>query len=103
AVEAMAAGKPVVACAGGGTLETVVDGQTGVFFHEATTNAVEAALERLAATEIDPWVARARAMLFDVPVFRSRWARWLTDRGSGDLLQTSPDHEVTATARPVPV
>ncbi|MGZ4564832.1 MAG: glycosyltransferase, partial [Mycobacterium sp.] len=36
AVEAMAAGRPVVAYAAGGALDTVVDGKTGVFFKEAT-------------------------------------------------------------------
>jgi glycosyltransferase involved in cell wall biosynthesis len=103
AVEAMAAGKPVVAYAGGGALETVVDGKTGVFFHEATSRALETALERLGATEIDPWVARARAMLFDASVFRTRWAQLLAEMGLGDLLKTTPDPELTAAARGVPV
>lgn len=36
-VEAMAAGKPVIALAEGGVKETVIDGKTGVYFDHATT------------------------------------------------------------------
>jgi glycosyltransferase involved in cell wall biosynthesis len=99
----MAAGKPVVAYAGGGALETVVDGQTGVFFHQATSRALETALDRLGAIEIDPWVTRARAMLFDTGIFRARWAELLAEVGLGDLLKTSPDPELMAAAGAVPV
>lgn len=44
AVEAMSAGKPVIAFARGGTLETVVEGKTGVFFPEAHAESLEKAL-----------------------------------------------------------
>ena len=33
-VQAQAAGRPVIAFAGGGALDTVVDGVTGLFFRE---------------------------------------------------------------------
>ena len=39
-VEAMAAGRPVIAFAGGGYLETVVDGKTGVFYNEPTVESL---------------------------------------------------------------
>ncbi len=39
-VEAMAVGRPVVAYAAGGALETVLDGRTGVFFDEATSGSL---------------------------------------------------------------
>jgi glycosyltransferase involved in cell wall biosynthesis len=51
-VEAMACGKPVIALKKGGALETVVDGLTGVFFEEATDEALEAAV---AASERITW------------------------------------------------
>jgi glycosyltransferase involved in cell wall biosynthesis len=44
AVEAMSAGKPVIAFARGGTLETIVEGKTGVFFHEPNAESFELAL-----------------------------------------------------------
>ncbi len=43
-VEAMAAGKPVIAYAKGGVLETVVDGKTGFLFHEPNAMGLEEAL-----------------------------------------------------------
>ena len=86
AVEAMAIGKPVVALAEGGALETVVDGQTGVLFGEATPASLATAIERLESLTIDPKVARARALEFDVAVFRRRWQEVLAEHGLGDLL-----------------
>jgi glycosyltransferase involved in cell wall biosynthesis len=35
-LEAMASGRPVIAFGRGGALETVIDGKTGIFFHEQT-------------------------------------------------------------------
>lgn len=46
-VEAMACGKPVVAIAAGGALETVVHGKTGYFFNEPTVASLSSALKKL--------------------------------------------------------
>ena len=48
-LEANASGRPVVAWQGGGALETVIDGETGVFFDEPTPESLAAAIERLRA------------------------------------------------------
>lgn len=45
-VEAMAAGRPVIAYAKGGILETVIDSKTGVFFQDPTLSSLEEALEK---------------------------------------------------------
>ncbi len=45
-VEAMAAGKPVIALAEGGVLETVVEGKTGVLFGEPTVESLTKAIGR---------------------------------------------------------
>lgn len=45
-VEAMASGRPVIAFKGGGALETVVDGVTGLFFNEQTPESLVEAVER---------------------------------------------------------
>jgi glycosyltransferase involved in cell wall biosynthesis len=50
-VEAMAAGKPVIAFRKGGLTETVVEGKTGIFFDEATLPALISALRRFSGTE----------------------------------------------------
>jgi glycosyltransferase involved in cell wall biosynthesis len=46
-VEAMAAGRPVIAFRGGGYLETVIEGKTGVFFDKPTINSLINAIGRL--------------------------------------------------------
>lgn len=45
-VEAMAAGKPVIALGKGGASETVIDGETGVLFEHETVADLQAAIER---------------------------------------------------------
>jgi glycosyltransferase involved in cell wall biosynthesis len=45
AVEAQAAGCPVIAYAKGGALETVIEGETGLYFAEQTVESLEAAVE----------------------------------------------------------
>ena len=82
-VEAMACGTPVIALGRGGLLETVVEGETGVFFTEPTPAAIAGAVERFEALSpgIRPERCRARAMEFSTPVFRERFrsyaeARW---------------------------
>jgi len=52
-VEANAAGTPVVAYAVGGALDTITEGETGVFFHEQTPAAVAEAVRRAAAVDWD--------------------------------------------------
>ena len=46
-VEAQAAGRPVIAFAGGGALDTVIPGETGEFFTEQTVESLKAVLDRL--------------------------------------------------------
>lgn len=52
-VEAIAAGKPVVALRQGGVKETVIDGVTGVFFEKPTVGDLAAAIKKLETTEFD--------------------------------------------------
>jgi glycosyltransferase involved in cell wall biosynthesis len=63
-VEAQACGRPVVALARGGALETIVPEETGVLFQELTPGCMEAALEQVAATQFDPERLRANALRF---------------------------------------
>jgi glycosyltransferase involved in cell wall biosynthesis len=69
-VEAQAAGKPVVAFAAGGSLETVVEGETGVFFREASVKAVLEALRQADELTIDPEAIAARVERFSQAAFR---------------------------------
>jgi glycosyltransferase involved in cell wall biosynthesis len=74
AVEAMAAGKPVVAINRGGAIDTVIDGVTGVLFDDQTAPGLVAALERLDGLELNRAAMRANAERFDRPSFRVSFA-----------------------------
>jgi glycosyltransferase involved in cell wall biosynthesis len=52
-VEAQACGRPVVALARGGALETVTDGETGVLFAEPTAESLGDALRRVGTMSFD--------------------------------------------------
>ena len=71
AVEAQAAGRPVVAVDAGGVRETVVQGRTGVLVPDGDQAALRAALEG-DLTRFDPQEVRANAMRFRPEVFRDR-------------------------------
>jgi glycosyltransferase involved in cell wall biosynthesis len=76
-VEAMAAGKPVVALRAGGVRETVVDGETGTFFDAPESEPLVDAIERLDGLRLDHAVIRRRAEEFDRQVFLDRWRELL--------------------------
>jgi len=68
-VEAMAAGRPVIAYGSGGALETVVEGETGLFFREPTPESLIAALRRFEEMTFEPRVIRRRAEGFRRALF----------------------------------
>lgn len=70
-VEANAAGKPVVAFAAGGALETLTDGVTAVMFGEPTVDALVRALDRLEALDTSPDVIAASAARFSNEAFEA--------------------------------
>ncbi|MFH1145135.1 MAG: glycosyltransferase [Candidatus Eisenbacteria bacterium] len=71
-LEAMACGTPVVAYGAGGALETVRDGETGVFFGEQSVDALIDAIERLERSPLSPAACRERALGFSRAEFRGR-------------------------------
>jgi glycosyltransferase involved in cell wall biosynthesis len=72
-VQAMAAGRPVIAYAGGGALDSVVEGVTGTFFYEQTPESLAAAVRRWDETVYDPDSIRAHARQFDSELFKARF------------------------------
>jgi glycosyltransferase involved in cell wall biosynthesis len=71
-LEAMAAGRPVVAFAAGGLRESVVDGTTGCFFDEQTAPALTAAVQRSQAIDFDAQQIRVHAESFGRERFQTR-------------------------------
>jgi glycosyltransferase involved in cell wall biosynthesis len=70
-VEAQACGRPVIALARGGALETIVDGVTGVLVDKPTPEALAAGIARAAQIAFDPRVIRQHALQCDRAVFAS--------------------------------
>jgi glycosyltransferase involved in cell wall biosynthesis len=71
-VEAMAAGRPVIAYRGGGYLETVVEGKTGEFFDEATTKSLVAKLQSFKVTKYKAEDCRKQAEKFSEEIFNKK-------------------------------
>jgi glycosyltransferase involved in cell wall biosynthesis len=69
AVEAMAAGKPVIALRRGGAIETIVDRVTGVLYDEATAASFLAAMDEFKCLRWDADIVRERARRFDTTRF----------------------------------
>lgn len=82
-IEAMAAGRPVIAYGAGGALETVVEGHTGCFFREPDADSLVAAIERFESGRYDPAAIRENARRFDVCHFRERIRRLIDEAADG--------------------
>jgi glycosyltransferase involved in cell wall biosynthesis len=87
-VEAQAAGRPVIAFRGGGALDTVVEGQTGLFFDEQSVESLIDALDRFEEMRVDPARCEANAARFSLPVFNRELTAFVSarydERRSGD-------------------
>jgi glycosyltransferase involved in cell wall biosynthesis len=90
-IEAMAAGRPVIAYGRGGALDTVRPGVTGLFFEEQSAASLADALMTFDSAGFDPVIIRSHAAGFDCQVFRARLRRFIAEvmaeySGIGDVL-----------------
>jgi glycosyltransferase involved in cell wall biosynthesis len=74
AVEAQAAGRPVIAYAAGGALESVINGETGLFFTAQSAASLHDAIDRFFTYSWDPVRIRANALRFNRERFRQEIA-----------------------------
>jgi glycosyltransferase involved in cell wall biosynthesis len=79
-VQAMAAGRPVIAYAGGGALDYVVEGVTGTFFYEQTPGSLADTVLRFDDRAFDPVAIQTHAQRFDVHVFESRMRAFIQEQ-----------------------
>ncbi|MCU0497275.1 MAG: glycosyltransferase [Anaerolineae bacterium] len=77
-VQAQAAGRPVIAFGGGGALDTVIPAQTGELFQELTVDSLSAVIDDFDPTRYDVDRLQAHARRFDVTVFQSALALFIT-------------------------
>ena len=68
-LEAAAAGTPTIALRAGGALETIVEGETGIFFDDPDDASLAAAISAFDRTRFDPQRLRAHAERFAPPRF----------------------------------
>ena len=71
-VEALACGRPVIALAKGGALETVTDGISGVLVHDPSTTAFADGLLRASEHSFDSNMIRSKALSFSTDRFVER-------------------------------
>ena len=93
-LEVNAAGRPVIAFRGGGAIETVVEGLTGVFFDRAETNSLVEAIEEFESKHWQSIELRVHAEKFDQRVFAFRVLQFL-----GSVAPSSCASDLIAGAR----
>ena len=86
AVEALAAGTPVIAYAKGGALDIVQDGETGVLFNDQTVESLVAAMKRFESMTFLPATLHRKAKRFDKSLFDTRMRKIVRDALSDKLI-----------------
>lgn len=81
-LEANASGRPAIAFAGGGALDTIIEGANGVFFREATGASLAERVRTFDTSQFDPREIRAQAERFDTRVFQTKIREFVD--GNGD-------------------
>lgn len=76
-VQALAAGRPVIAFGGGGALDTVIPGETGEHFHDLSADALAAVLANFDPSRYHPARLRAHAERFDTRVFNQQMTAYV--------------------------
>lgn len=71
-LEAMSSGRPVIAYGSGGATETVIDGETGIFFNEQSSGSIIEAVKRFNDLKFETIKCRAQAEKFSVKNFQNQ-------------------------------
>jgi glycosyltransferase involved in cell wall biosynthesis len=79
-LEAMASGRPVIAFRAGGAVETISDGETGIFFEEPSARSLVNAVNRFKFTVFNKEKLRRQALKFDKKVFQEKIGRLIREK-----------------------
>lgn len=79
-VEAMACGTPVIAFGKGGILETVVEGETGIFYREQSVSGLIEAINTFEKMEFDSRKCRKRAEIFSPESFDRQFHQFVRQK-----------------------
>jgi glycosyltransferase involved in cell wall biosynthesis len=88
-IEVAACGRPVLAFAGGGALDTVAPGITGDFFETQTAEAIETAVRAFDPDSYVPEAIREHALKWDAPRFQERIVAAVGRAASGQSADPS--------------
>ena len=80
-LEVASAGRPTIAFRGGGAMETIIEGVTGLFFDKPEVASLAAAIEEFPQHTWSPSRLRNHAAQFDIQVFRKRFLDLLESVG----------------------
>jgi len=103
AVEAQAAGRPVIAAAAGGALETVLDGQTGRLANLDDVDSFAQAMREIDELDFDPARAVQNAKRFSVDAFQHQLGEqvaWAVQRR--DEAPAGPGADEARLSTPIP-
>lgn len=79
-VEAQACGTPIIALGKGGSLETVREGVTGVFFNEQTVDAIVKAVSHFENLAFDYKEIRKHAESFGIDQFKKKFMQFVNEK-----------------------
>lgn len=79
AMEALAAGRPVIAYRGGDIPEHLEENQTGLFFENQTSQDIVEAVQKFQTLNFDPAYIRKQAEKFDREVFKAKILKYVTE------------------------
>ncbi|MFZ2969762.1 MAG: glycosyltransferase [Minisyncoccia bacterium] len=81
-LEAMASGRPVIAFGVGGALETVIEGETGMFFDKQTPDSIIETLKNFHPESFNPKKIRDHALRFDKNNFKEKIKGYIGEKYS---------------------
>ena len=79
-LEAMASGRPIIALNRGGSLDSMKEGVTGIFFKEQTVESLSDAIQRFEKIKFDPKTIRQHAEQFDVERFKEKIKQFVDEK-----------------------
>lgn len=71
-LEAMSSGRPVIAYRAGGAAETIIDGETGIFFEKQTPQSLAQAIKKFQFETFNKAKIREHAKQYDKEAFKAR-------------------------------
>lgn len=87
AMEAMAAGRPLIAYHGGDIPEHIEGGKMGIFFHNQTAEDIIEAVNKFRNEDYDPQYIRSQALKFDRELFKDKIGGYIKEELEKHLNQ----------------